>query len=490
MSGLRAFLAAAGTLGLAACAVGPDYAVPPSPGGPAPRLTETDAAATAPTPLPPQWWRLFGDPVLDGLVTRALERNTDLRVAAANLQRARALLSEARTGKLPSNTINAQYVRQRFGGQVFNAVGNVPPVTTDFYTTGLDAGYEIDLFGGVSRAIRAAIADEQAARAQVDAARVAVAADVAQTYAAGCALAVRVMTAEETVALARRSLMLVEATTRAGYTDRRDLSAARTALAQAEAALPQIVAERRAALYALAFLTGDPPEAVSEDAAACAAVPGLAAPLPVGDGQALIARRPDIRVAERQLARDTERVGVAVAALYPSIRLLGTPSFGATRPGDIGTSASFGFSVGPLISWNFPFNGAARARVRAAKAETEGALARFDAAVLGALQETEQALARLSGALAAEARLGEAAGAAAETARLTEMRFKAGSEDAVQLLAAQREWRTAQSAHAEAQGARATAQVSLFRALGGGWENQGPSAPPAAGTDRSKGDLP
>lgn len=470
---------AAASLLLSACAVGPDYVVPPSPGGPAPKLSEADAAATSPSPLPPQWWRLFGDPVLDQLVTRALERNTDLRVAAANLQRTRALLSEARAGKLPSNTINAQYVRQRFGGQVFNAIGNVPVVTTDFYTTGLDASYEIDLFGGVSRAIRAAIADEQAARAQVDAARVAVAAETALTYAQGCALAVRVAKAEDTVALARRSLTLIEATTRAGFTDRRDLAAARTVLAQAEAALPQVMAERRAALYALAFLTGDPPEAVSEDAAACAAVPALAAPLPVGDGQALLARRPDIRVAERQLARDTERVGVAVAALYPSIRLLGTPSFGAADIGDLGTARSFGFSFGPLISWNFPFNGAARARVRAAEADTEAALARFDAAVLGALEETESALARLAGALAAEARLGEAAAAAAETARLTEARFKAGSDDAIRLLQVQRDWRAAEAAFAQAAGARAEAQVSVFRALGGGWESASPSpAPP------------
>lgn len=474
----RALAPLAGALLVSACAVGPDYAVPPAPGGPAPRLIEAEAATTAPTPLPPQWWRLFGDPVLDTLVTRALARNTDLRVAAANLQRARALLSEARAGKLPANTINAQYVRQRFGGQVFNAIGDVPVVTTDFYTTGLDASYEIDLFGGVSRAIRAAIADAQAARAQVDAARVAVAAETARTYAEGCALAIRVSKAEETVALARRSLTLIEATTRAGYSDRRDLAAARTALAQAEAALPALLAERRASLYALAFLTGDPPEAISTQAAACAAVPELAAPLPVGDGQALLARRPDIRLAERNLARDTERVGVAVAALYPQVRLLGTPSFGAVDPGDLGSSASFGFSIGPLISWNFPFNGAARARVRAARAETEASLARFDAAVLTALQETEQALARLAGARAAEAKLAEAAAAAKDTARLTELRFKAGSEDAVRLVAVQREWRAAEAALAEAAGARAAAEVGVFRALGGGWENPVPA--PAA----------
>lgn len=474
-SRLARFFPVAAIFTLSACAVGPDYVLPASPGGPAPALREAEAATTTPSPLPPQWWRLFGDPVLDRLVTRALERNTDLRVAAANLQRARALLSEARAGQLPSTTLNAQYVRQRFGGQVFNAVGNVPTVTTDFYTTGIDASYEIDLFGGVSRAVRAAIADAQAAQAQVDAARVAVAAETARTYAEGCALAVQLGTAEKTVALARRTLALVEKTTAAGYSDARDLAAARTGLAQAEAALPQLVAERRASLYALAFLTGDAPEDISDDAAACAAVPALSAPLPIGDGQALLARRPDIRVAERQLARDTERVGVAVAALYPSIQLLGAPSLGAARPGDLGSSASFGFSLGPLISWNFPFNGAARARVRAAEADTEASLARFDAAVLGALQETEQALARLAGALAAERRLGEAADAAAETARLTEARFKSGADDALRLLEVQRQWRAAEAAHAEASGARAGAQVGLFRALGGGWETDPPS---------------
>jgi NodT family efflux transporter outer membrane factor (OMF) lipoprotein len=477
----RALAPLVAALLLSACAVGPDYAIPPSPGGPTPRLTEADAANIAPTPLPPQWWRLFGDPVLDGLVTRALDRNTDLRVAAANLQRARALTSEARAGRLPSTTLNAQYVRQRFGGQVFNSIGNVPVVTTDFFTTGIDASYEVDLFGGVSRAVRAAIADEQAARAQVDAARVAVAAEVAQTYANGCALAARVRTAEETVTLARRSLSLVETTTKAGYTDRRDVAAARTALAQAEAALPQLVAERRASLYALAFLTGDPPEDVSEPAADCVAVPRLAAPLPVGDGQALLARRPDIRAAERSLAADTERVGVAIAALYPQIRLLGTPSLGAARVGDLGTAASFGFSFGPSISWNFPFNGAARARVRAARAETEGSLARFDAAVLAALQETEQALARLTGALAAEGQLREAADAAQETARLTELRFKAGSDDALRLVEVQRQWRAAEAAFAEAAGTRAAAQVSVFRALGGGWEQDTTQVPATGG---------
>jgi hypothetical protein len=183
----------------------------------------------------------------------------------------------------------------------------------------------------------------------------------------------------------------------------------------------------------------------------------------------------------RPRAGNTAPVAVPVAALYPRISLLGTPSLGAARPGDLGNAASFGFSLGPLISWNFPFNGAARAQVRAARADTAASLARFDAAVLGALQETEGALARLSGALAAEARLREAADASREAARLTELRYKAGSDDALRLLQVQRDWRTAEAAFAEAAGARAAAQVSVFRALGGGWETPG-EAPP--GPDR------
>ncbi|WP_308223042.1 TolC family protein [Sphingomonas sp. J344] len=132
--------------------------------------------------------------------------------------------------------------------------------------------------------------------------------------------------------------------------------------------MPAFEAERRAALYALATLTGKPPAELDGQADACATPPGVSALIPVGDGQALLARRPDVRQAERQLAADTARVGVATAALYPSITLGGSVSLGAQNIEDLGKSSSFNFSLGPLLSWNFPNLTAARARVRQAEA--------------------------------------------------------------------------------------------------------------------------
>jgi outer membrane protein TolC len=185
----------------------------------------------------------------------------------------------------------------------------------------------------------------------------------------------------------------------------------------------------------------------------------------------LIARRPDVRAAERALAAGVARIGLATAELYPSITLLGSVTLGGTRPGDLGKGRSFGYSLGPLISWTFPFNGAARARVRQAEASANGALAAFDGMVLRALQETEQALARLQGAAAREAALTRAVQASTRAADLSNIRYRAGSDSFLQLLEAERDRANARAALAQAQADRANAQISLFKALGGGWED-------------------
>jgi NodT family efflux transporter outer membrane factor (OMF) lipoprotein len=450
---------------LAGCAVGPDYRPPAAPSTEALKLSEAQVAAVQPTPLPPKWWRLFDDPALDRLVEAALSRNTDLREAVANLQRARAVLSEARADRLPTNDLTAQYTRQRFGGQVFGDVlgGGAGPLTTDFFNIGTNASYEVDLFGGVRRSF-------QAAQAQVDAARVSVAAETASAYARACALAAQAAVARETERLQLSTLDLTERLYRGGRGTERDVQQARALLEQARAQTPAFEAERRASLAALAVLTGLPPFQLDMDAERCAAAPTVRQPIPVGDGQALLARRPDVRAAERTLAADTARIGVATAALYPRISLLGAINLGSTDIGDIGNGQSLGYSFGPLISWNIPFNGAARARVRQAEASAKASLAAFDGTVLRALQETEQALARLAGAAQRESALVRAEAASGRAAQLAAIRYRAGSDSFLQLLDAERERAAARAALAQVKADRAEAQVALFRALGGGWE--------------------
>lgn len=457
----------------AACAVGPNYRKPDALPAPALKLREADVVEVAPSPLPPRWWRLFDDPDLDRLIDKALAHNTDLRQAAANLQRARAALSEARAGLLPTGEASAQASHQRLGFQSLTGVSpDVGPggVTTDFYAVGYDASYQIDLFGGVRRSIQAARADYQSAQAQVDASRVSVAAETASAYSDACSFAAQAAVARETARLQASTLDLTERLFIGGRETERDVAQARVLYEQARAQIPTFEAERRAALYALAVLTGDPPAEVDAAADRCARPPSATQPIPVGDGQALLARRPDVRAAERTLAADVARIGVATAQLYPIITLPGSVNLGAPSLGKLGDSAAFGYSVGGLISWNFPFNGAARARVRESRASAQISLAAFDGTVLTALQETEQALARLDGATKTEAALARAAAASERAAELSDIRFRAGSDNFLQLLVAEVARANARAALAQAQSDRAEAQISLFKALGGGWE--------------------
>jgi NodT family efflux transporter outer membrane factor (OMF) lipoprotein len=453
---------------LAGCVVGPNYSRPAALPEQSVKLREADLPGITPSPLPPHWWRLFDDASLDRLVEKALVHNTDLRQAAANLQRAREALSETRAARLPTSEATAEYKHERTGGAL--ATGGGRAAGTDFFALGYDASYEIDLFGGVARSVQAARADLQAAQGEVDAARVSVAAETARTYASACSFADRVAVARETVDLQAKSLEITERLVSGGRGTERDLMQARALYEETRAQLPNLEAERRASLYALAVLTGDPPADLDAAADQCGTAPSVHQPIPVGDGQALLARRPDVRAAERKLAASVARIGVATAQLYPSIKLFGLVNLGAPSVGDLGKGQSFGFSLGPLISWNFPFNGAARARVREARAISNGSLAAFDGTVLHALEETEQALARLGGAVEHEAALASAAAASERAAQLTQIRYRAGSDSFLVLLVAERDRALARAALAEARADRADAQVSLFKALGGGWE--------------------
>jgi NodT family efflux transporter outer membrane factor (OMF) lipoprotein len=454
---------------LAACAVGPDYH--PATLSPV-TLAENGGQGVAPDPLPNRWWQVFEDKALDDLVDKALRHNTDLRIAAANLQKARGALGEARAGLVPEASAQAQYQRLRSRAIVSDRDGNLTARTFSgqLYSPAMDASYELDLLGGVRRGIEAALADHARAAALLDAARVSVAGDTARYYVTACAYGAQAAVARDTLDLQRRTLTLTQAREQGGRGTQRDVAQAKALVAQAEALIPTLEAERRAALYALATLTGERPEALTGPATTCTAIPAPRQPLPVGDGQPLLARRPDLRAAERQLAGDMARIGMAKANLYPKITLLGTVGFNAPSLSNLGAAATTTYSAGPLIRWSLPLNGGPRARLRQARAQADAALAGFDKAVLTALQETEQALARLDGAARREDALNEAAKASEQAASLTQIRFRAGSDNFLQLLDAQRSLASARGQAIAAASDRALAQVSLFKALGGGWQ--------------------
>lgn len=456
---------------LASCAVGPkapDATLPPLASGAF--IASTSASVTAQSAARDDWWRLYNDPVLDGLIGQALVENNELEAAAANLRRVRAALGESRAGRLPTTNLNAsgQYGRAS-ASTVPGGNGGQPLDEGETYNAGLDVSYEIDLFGRVESTIRAARADADAAAAALDIVRVTVAAETARAYADACSANAQIAVAERTIELQGSTVDLTQRLLEAGSGNGLDTARARAALEASRASLPPLRAQRDGALFRLTTLTGRTPAEASEAARSCARPPQLSQPIPIGDGAALLARRPDVRQAERNLAAAAARVNVATASLYPSISLGGSLGSTAMDAGDLGEDANFRFSVGPLISWSFPNIAVARSRIAQAGAGSDAALANFDQTVLVALQETETALSAYANELDRRSALQSGRDQAARAARLSRLRFDAGVDSFLTVLDAERTLAGADAQLALSDALVTTYQISLFKALAGGW---------------------
>lgn len=465
--------AAAGAL-LAGCAhppVGPDY-VPPAPLS----LAQSPSAGTfrsaggdaADTTLPPHWWRLYDDRQLDALVTQALEHNTDLRQAVANLERDQALAAEVRGQERP--TVAAS------GGPGFGHVSGLSllqrdhePPSRGTYSAGISLSYQLDLFGQLRRAIEAAEAGTGAAQAALDLVRVNVAAGVAHAYAQACSSGYRLRTAQESIRLQEEATRLSKRLQQAGKVGEIDMARAQGQLEQLRAALPPLRAQRQGALYRLATLTGAAPRDFPAAVATCEQPPRLAGLLPIGDGAALLRRRPDVRQAERSLAVATARIGVATADLYPKVSL-GLSASSAGFLASFGNRETLGYSLGPLINWTLPHTGVARARIAQAEAATRVAAARFDGTVLTALREAETALDVYARELERHAALSAARDQSAIAARQAHTLYVNGKTAQLEALDAERTLAASEAALATSAALLAEDQVAVFMALGGGWE--------------------
>jgi NodT family efflux transporter outer membrane factor (OMF) lipoprotein len=469
----RILILLAAPAALAGCAVGPNY-VSPTPDAPSqqPFVSAASPVFTGDEPTG-RWWSLFRDPQLDALVEQALTANTDLRVAAANLARARASLRETRTDLFPSTTATGSY-SYSYGQQASQgAPAGVPGVgdPTDSYSLGFDVNYQVDLFGRVRRAIEASRADVGAVQAAFDLTRVTVAAETTRAYADACSFGQQLNVARETVRIQEQSFDLTRRLFEGGRATALESNQAGAQLDQVRATIPTLESAQQSALFRLAVLTGRPPAEFPREVAACSQPPALAEPIPVGDGATLLARRPDIRQAERNLAAATARVGVATADLYPSITLGGSIGTTALSTGDLFSDDSFRFSLGPLISWNFPNIAAARARIAQAEASADAAMATFEGTWLNALQETESALTAYARELDRQRALRRARDQGAEAARIARLRYQAGRENFQIVLDAERVLAQTDAALAQSQQQLSTNLITLFLALGGGWQD-------------------
>jgi NodT family efflux transporter outer membrane factor (OMF) lipoprotein len=460
-------------LAVTACTtVGPDYHVPASavvkrPAASAPFMGAGEKPFKSEA-LPADWWRLYHDSTLDKLVEKAFAANADLRVAAANLRRAHANVDQVEEKKRPEVEMEAMPGYGRVAGSSLGIPEKLPD--TGLYTAEVKVGYQLDLFGKIKRAIEAAEADEEAAQAASDIAHVTIAADVARAYADACSAGYQLKVAQQSVDLQQEFAKLTDDRVKMGRGIALDNSRARAQLEQLRAALPPLAAHQRTALYKLAVLTGEVPSAFPAEVARCDVPPHVASTIPVGDGAALLKRRPDIRQAERTLAAATARIGVATAELYPNINLgLSAGSLGMI-PG-IGDANTWHYALGPLISWSLPATSSARVHIEQAEANTAGSLAKFDSVVLNALRETESALTVYARELDRNAALKASRDQSKLASQQADKLYRFGRVDFLSKLDADRALAGAESSVAVSDAQLADDQVTLFLALGGGWEN-------------------
>ncbi len=463
---------------LAGCkTVGPDYRVPEQAAVNAPEAQGTflsGHAATIAAPLPDHWWQLFNDPVLDGLVTRALEANTDLRVADANLERSLALLGARGADRDWQGSLSAETSYAQRSAEA--ELSHVQPPRRQIYNAGLAFSYDLDLFGGLRRGIEAASADAEAAVAARDLVRINVAAETARAYADVCNGGYQLDVLAQAITLQEKGLELTRVLVKNGRAAPYEADRRQGLLEAARARLPRLAARRENALLRIAALQGRTPAQADPSVLACRRPMALAQAMPVGDGAALLRRRPDIRMAERRLAASTARIGVETAALYPDIRL--GASIGSTGAvADTLSPLTNRYGLGPLISWTLNHR-AARARIEAAEAQTRADLAAFDGTVIKALREVETALNSYSAGLEQLSDLDRARGEAALVARATLQLRRGGKIAALPAIEAERDLVTAELAAAEARAATNDDQITLFLALGGGWTASAGKADP------------
>lgn len=448
-------------LALAGCVVGPDYApprveLPPRFSNGAPNAPQLD-----------RWWRRFNDPLLDSLVAEALASNLDLAAASARVAQARAVRSASGAARLPQVDAAASAARAR--DVTPGPDGAFRAATTDVGQTGLQASWEIDLFGRIARTVEGADANLAATQADRDALRLALASEVARTY-----LSLRGY--ERRAELQRqgfRSQLETAALTRrlfdAGEIGAVDRERAEALAANTFAAIPALEAERAAAAHRLAILTGRPPAALAERLAAPGAVRTPDQDLSAGLPADLVRRRPDVRAAERRLAAAYAEIGIATADLYPRLTLTGSVGSlaGRTRGEDFATSRIWSLGaglLGPLFD-----GGRRRAIVRLREAERDESLARYRQSVLTGLEDVETALVRYERERARRERLSQALDRYARADDIVRRAWRAGEISFLDVLDTDRSLVAARDALAASEVEVDLAMVRVFAALGGGW---------------------
>jgi multidrug efflux system outer membrane protein len=470
MSKLPLISLAVAAASVAGCAVGPDYVKPETPV--AAKFTGAGDSTYSSKPAESRFWTLFADDTLDQLVDEALAANHDLRLALGRLVEARASRRESLFDLAPRVTTTAGYTKQRLNSAQEGFPGG--PFYAQFYQAGFDAIWELDLFGRVRRNVEAQTAELQGAEASLRDAQVSVIAEVARTYFDLRGQQAQLAVAHRNVQNQQDTLQQTVARLDAGRVTELDTSRAQAQLSTTLATIGPLEAAVASSIHRLSVLTGREPNALNGLLTPARELPELPKIADVGDPAALLRRRPDIRVAERQLASSTALVGVAIGDLFPKVTFNGDFVYAATTPSGLGLGSNRSFLIGPSISWPAFDLGRVQAQVAGSRARADQARTRYEQVVLQALEETEDALITHARARDSLTHAAEAARASQTAAQLARTRYEGGLIDFLEVLDAERTQLQAEDSLAQHRTQTATSLIAVYKALGGGWETVPP----------------
>lgn len=473
-------------LAFAGCAaVGPNY-TPPATGLPPTwsridPISQPELRAEAPADLS-RWWQSLDDPLLTALIDEAMQANHDLRGAKARLRQARAQRSVAAAGHYPGVTASGSASRNRSSEEAGSGS------TSNYFNAGLDASWEVDVFGGVRRGIEAAGADLESSEASLAYTRVTLASEVALNYIEIRTLQIRLGIARDNLASQSETLQITEWRAQAGLTSIQDVEQARSNREQTRAEIPALETSLAGAEHGLDILLGKPPGTLHARLADAAGLPTIPAKIAVGIPAETLRQRPDVRAAERTLAAETARLGVAQAARYPSFNLSGSIGLEALKFGALGEGGTVASSLFASITSPIFDAGRLRAQVDVQDAVREQAQIAYEKAILTALQDVENSLVALARSQERAEALGNATESARVAAELARQRYSSGLIDFQSVLDTERTLLSNEDSLASTREYAVQALVGLYKALGGGWTPDGPSS--AAITTTQDADMP
>lgn len=434
-------------------------------------LQATDESTPAPQlsagELVADWWQTLDDSLLTGLIDQAMQHNHDVRIAMQNLELARIGYDAERLNYLPNTNVGVDGSRQRLADA--NALPSAENPFTS-YSSGFDASWEVDLFGRVRNAVAAANAELDASQAELDGVYVTLAAEVAARYIELRGLQLRRDVNQRSADNLEQSYTLTEQLRTAGMGDALDVQRALTQWELVRATIPTLDEQIDLNIRRLSVLTGQLPSTLLYDLAEVQSLPSIPASVNVGDPVSLMQRRPDIRRAEHQLSAAISRYQVSVSDLYPRISISGSIGFLATRFADLGTGGTLNYLFGPRISWDAFDMGRVQNRINAQDTRVQAQLLQFEKILLLSLEEVDNSMSALTREGERHNRLRAAAEASARASNLAQLRFEVGSDSFLDVLDAQRTQLQAEDLLAQSETDLALDVVSLYKALGGGWQ--------------------